>query len=218
MTRFLYQQSGPNSCAAAVTMVALQELSVAIPQCLSNLGTQECEISIWDAMKDLPVGPGNTDWQCTPLSVVKFLHTLHLSVAIVHNATRVDKLLKAWSKYGDLGKFYEYKFKEPLAKASSTIGKVQSEINLPDDFDRDARVILLCLIQGGNPPSPLHYLLARKDGNSYWIMNSDGATDTQLNKNGLETFLTEDVGQGVSIGSQANYIYTGIALIVHKKP
>lgn len=219
MTRFSHQQSGPNSCAAAVTMVALRELSVPIPlpNCTSTALTQVCEIDLWDAMKDLRVGTGVTDWQCTPLSVVNFLHTQGLSVAIVHDSTRVGFVLDAWSKdYPELRGFYKDRFTTPLAKLSSTIANVQSGINLPGDFNNDARVILLCLIEGGNPPSPLHYLLARKDGNSYWIMNPDGATDTQLNRVGLQQFLAENVDRGLSISGPTNYIYTGIALIVHK--
>lgn len=218
MPRFQYQQQRNNTCGAAVTMVALQELSVTVPQCASNLGTSTCELSIWKEINDLQVNKDDpNDNQCTPLSLVEFMHDRGLSVAIVHDATRVEKVLKAWSKnYPELRGFYKDNFTVPLAEVSSTIANVQSGINFPGDFNKDARVILLCLIQGGDPPSPLHYLLARKDGNDYYVMNPDGGSDTPLNRVALQGFLTEDVSLGVSISGPTNYIYTGIALIVRK--
>ncbi|MCU0546787.1 MAG: hypothetical protein MUE44_32250 [Oscillatoriaceae cyanobacterium Prado104] len=217
MPRFSYNQQGPNTCGAAVTMVSLQELSVAVPQCTTNLGTPVCELSIWNTIKDLQVGTGADDYQCTPLSLVEFMHDRGLSVTIVHDATRVEKVLEAWSKsYPELRGFYKDKFTVPLANVSSTIANLQSGINVPGDFNNDARVILLCLIQGGDPPSPLHYLLARRDGTDYYIMNPDGGKDTPLNRVALQTFLAENVSLGISIDSPTNYIYTGIALRVRK--
>ncbi len=106
---------------------------------------------------------------------------------------RAKQLGPAWLEYGaELWK--EWVWRTPRALT-------------PADFDSGIRAMLISIIMDGSGAT--HFVLARKDGGHYFVMNPDGASDEQddnlfdyINSFTVKTYGTVD------------YLYTGICVCV----
>ena len=82
------------------------------------------------------------------------------------------------------------------------------------DLDNNARLFLVVRINGTNLT---HYLLARKDNNTQYIMNPAPGTDEAINIPREGDTIKTNVG-GHGAGGERLYTYLGIAIRVWKRP
>jgi hypothetical protein len=190
MARYSLKQSGPMSCGAACIAVALHELGIANFQ--SNTSTENSIYpQIWRSAGDVSA-PALIDKFLNGQSGIRawIMEDLKRTAALMIGSR--GALFKPWCEYtGELWRNSAWRYPRGL---------------LEKDLNSDARVMLVSII--ASSPSLMHYVLARRDGADYYIMNPDGPSDDKQNDiftNYINSYNPMKIGV-------TSYIYTGISV------
>ena|SRR5262249_29192747 len=189
MARQSLNQSGQMSCGAACIAVALDELGIG-----NFKSDQATENAIYPQIWRTANG------ESAPALIDKYLNQqAGIRAWIMENPVRTAALMigsrgalfEAWLEYsGELWTKSAWRYPRGL---------------LEKDFNYDARIMLVSIIANSGL---MHYILARRDGGHYYVMNPDGGSDNQSDDiftGYIDSYNPKTIG-GVS------YIYTGICV------
>ncbi|WP_446810610.1 hypothetical protein ACH50O_03235 [Methylomonas sp. 2BW1-5-20] len=190
MARTQHNQLGPKSCGAASLMCALHELGR-----LTGAVDNNTEQLIYNSTQRAP------NEVSSPAKVVKTAQARGVQAWLMEAPWRTAALMAhaplqlgpAWLEYtGELWKEWVWRTPRSLARS---------------DLDGGIRAMLISIIMDGSGAT--HFILARKDGQDYWVMNPDGGTDEIDNNlfDYIDKFEVKTYG-GV------DYLYTGICICI----
>jgi len=190
MPRYSLNQKEQKSCAGACIAVALKELGIA-----GFEADQSTEMRVYGQVQR---GSGQ---ESAPSKIDKFLNAQPgIRAWIMESPLRTGALIvgskgaliKPWLEYSkELWSDWSWRYSRGLVEG---------------DFRDGARVMLCSIIADGS--NRTHFILARKDGNDYYVMNPDGGSDelhNDLFSKYINSYDAHDFG-GV------DYVYTGICI------
>ncbi|MGB0682964.1 MAG: hypothetical protein ACPGOV_09660 [Magnetovibrionaceae bacterium] len=189
MPRYSFAQTEQTSCGAASLATAVAELNHA-----GGGGIGAAEIPLFEKIKY----PDRSGSDPTKLA-------FHAAKIMMKKVTILEDTARTGGLVGKLDKTAKAQYAALVSyePAPTTGIKKEDRALAASDLQGGARALLVCIIAG---TALMHYVLARHDGGSLWIMNPDGGTDSQV---GLHSLAQVPV----TIGG-VGYIYTGIAIVI----
>lgn len=190
-----HAQSDPKSCGAACIMSCLAEL--AGHNVAAGAQVQEMTIhrQIWESRADVSLAS----------KVAAYLYAHNLRLQLIEDKDRTD-LIRASSAAFDLV-YRKYKI-DVRGSAVARFRRRGGNAFTAADFDDDARLMFIAIF-AGSPGT--HWLLARRDGGDFWVMNPDGGSDSRITN--LLTWMNGAWTTMQTIGG-ANYLFSGTVLRV----
>lgn len=190
MPRHQLNQQEQKSCAGACIAVALTEMGVS-----GFSADNTTEMRVYGQVQR---GSGQ---ESAPSKIDKFLNAQPgIRAWIMESPMRTGALIVG-SKGALIKPWLEY------TKELWTDGSWRYLRNLWEkDFRDGARVMLVSIIANGS--NLTHFILARKEGNDYYVMNPDGGADEVHN----DLFTDYINSYGAHRFGGVDYVYTGICV------
>ena len=197
MARYKMQQTKAKSCGAVGLAIALAELGE------KTLGWAQtnAETTVYAKVRR------GIDDVSAPAKIAKYANDLNRSVYVMESyprtlilrTTQKEIMEPAWKLYT------KELSDENLSKWPIGLGS--------GDLNKGARALIACVITSGSDAGGMHYLLARKDGKDYYVM--DPAYDTDTNFPGLTNFLWFTSGDVEIVKGQRKYAYLGVSVWIN---
>lgn len=194
MPRYKYKQSNPRSCGAATAMVAMAELGV-IGTTRINVDT---EVMIWRNVWAKRHGD-----ESRMAYIVNLFIGNDLSAQLYEDERIISDLIQNDMRL--TGPFHHHK-----RNVESTGLNAQKNPILREHFTDNARIILVVM----DAFIPVrHCLLARQEGQEFWIMDPGSGCDIQQ----PDLFQWLNGNQRIANIGRKEYIFTGIFVRVLQK-
>jgi hypothetical protein len=190
-----HAQSDPKSCGAACIMSCLAELAGHSFAVGANVEEMKIHRQIWERRADVSLAS----------KVAAYLYAHKLRLQLIEDKDRTD-VIRASSAAFDLI-YRTYKI-DVRGSAVARFRRRGGNAFTAADFDDDARLMFLAMVVGS---TGTHWLLARRDGGDFWVMNPDGGSDSRITN--LLTWMNGAWTTMQTIGG-ANYLFSGTALRV----
>jgi hypothetical protein len=190
-----HAQSDPKSCGAACIMSCLAELSGHSFAIGANVQEMKIHRQIWERRADVSLAS----------KVAAYLYAHKLRLQLIEDKDKTD-VIRASSAAFDLT-YRTYK----IDVRGSAVARFRRRGGNPftaADFDDDARLMFIAMVVGSTRN---HWLLARRDGGDFWVMNPDGGSDSRITN--LLTWMNGAWTTMQTIGG-ANYLFSGTVLRV----
>ena len=193
--RQAHAQSDPKSCGAACLMSCLAELAGHSFPVGAQIEEMKIHRQIWERRADVSIAS----------KVAAFLYAHRLRLELIEDKDKTD-IIRACSAPFDLT-YRRYKI-DVRGTAVARFRRRGGNAFTVADFDDDARLMFIALAVGS---AHTHWLLARRDGGDFWVMDPDGGSDSRITN--LLTWMNGAWTTMQTIGG-ANYLFTGTVLRV----
>lgn len=190
-----HAQSDPKSCGAACIMSCLAELSGHSFALGANVREMKIHRQIWERRADVSLAS----------KVAAYFYAHKLRLQLIEDKDRTD-VIRASSAAFDLV-YRTYKI-DVRGSAVARFRRRGGNAFTAADFDHDARLMFIAMVVGS---TGTHWLLARRDGGDFWVMNPDGGSDSRITN--LLTWMNGAWTTMQTIGG-ANYLFSGTVLRV----
>jgi hypothetical protein len=190
-----HAQSDPKSCGAACIMSCLAELSGHSFAVGATIEEMKIHRQIWERRTDVSLAS----------KTAAFLYTHKLRLQLIEDKDRTDAI-RASSSAFDLV-YRKYKI-DVRGSAVARFRRRGANAFTAADFDDDARLMFIAMLVGS---TGTHWLLARRDGGDFWVMNPDGGSDSRITN--LLTWMNGAWTTMQTIGA-ASYLFSGTVLRV----
>jgi hypothetical protein len=190
-----HAQSDAKSCGAACIMSCLAELGGHSFPVGANVEEMKIHRQIWERRTDVSLAS----------KTAAFLYAHKLRLQLIEDKDRTDAI-RASSPAFDLV-YRKYKI-DVRGSAVARFRRRGGNTFTAADFDDDARLMFIAVVVGS---TGTHWLLARRDGGDFWVMNPDGGSDSRITN--LLTWMNGAWTTMQTVGG-ANYLFSGTVLRV----
>ncbi len=194
MARYKMQQTKGKSCGAVGLAIALAELGAKD----LNWAQTNAETTVYAKVQR---GPNEVS---APAKIAKYANEMNRSVYVMESYPRT--LILRTTQKAIMEPEWKLYTKE---LSDENLGKWPIGLG-SGDLDKGAMALIACVITDTADAGGMHYLLARKDGKDYYVM--DPAYDTDTNFPGLTDFLWFTSGDVQIANSQRKYAYLGVSI------
>jgi hypothetical protein len=190
-----HAQSNPKSCGAACIMTCLAELGGHSFAVGADIEEMKIHRQIWERRADVSLAS----------KAAAFFYAHKLRLQLIEDKDKTDAIRASSPAFGLVYRKYKIDVRGSVVARFRRRG---ANAFTAADFDDDARLMFIAMVAG---PPGIHWLLARRDGGDFWVMNPDGGSDSRITN--LLTWMNGAWTTMQTIG-RANYLFSGTVLRV----